>query len=233
MTRVGLIIPSSNRQVEQEMVRWYPEGVQAHVTRLRMTGEHRLSLDDLLARVGEAAAALDDARCDAVAFHCTANSMEHGLAGEERLLETLQASVRKGFTTTASAVRSALAALGARRIVLITPYDAHTTEEETAFLGAAGYEVVAQHPHALAGSDAYCATPPAYWAEAARRAARPDADVYFLSCANIACLGEIDALERALERPVVTSNQMVLWKTLREAGSRLAPAGLGRLFAAA
>ena len=36
--RVGLIIPSSNRMVEQEMVPAYPEGVCAHVTRLRMTG---------------------------------------------------------------------------------------------------------------------------------------------------------------------------------------------------
>ena len=36
--RVGLIIPSSNRMVEQEMAPAFPPGVVAHVTRLRMTG---------------------------------------------------------------------------------------------------------------------------------------------------------------------------------------------------
>ena len=37
--RVGLIIPSSNRMVEDEMVHAFPAGVRPHVTRLRMTGE--------------------------------------------------------------------------------------------------------------------------------------------------------------------------------------------------
>ena len=35
--RIGLIIPSSNRMVEQEMVRFAPAGVQMHIARLRMT----------------------------------------------------------------------------------------------------------------------------------------------------------------------------------------------------
>ena len=41
--RVGLVLPSSNRMAEQEMVRAFTEGVQAHVTRLRMTGANHLS----------------------------------------------------------------------------------------------------------------------------------------------------------------------------------------------
>ena len=40
--RVGLIIPSSNRMVEQEMVRHFPPEVEAHVMRLRMTGAHHV-----------------------------------------------------------------------------------------------------------------------------------------------------------------------------------------------
>ena len=48
--RVGLIIPSSNRMVEQEMLGFYPDGVVAHVNRLRMTGPNRKPLHDLLLR---------------------------------------------------------------------------------------------------------------------------------------------------------------------------------------
>ena len=36
--RLGLIIPSSNRMIEEEMVRHLPPAVVAHVARLRMTG---------------------------------------------------------------------------------------------------------------------------------------------------------------------------------------------------
>src|SRR6202051_1374547 len=84
--RIGLIIPSSNRMVEEEMVRHVPPGVTAHVARLRMTGAHRVSLDALLPQVKETAATLIDARCDVVAFHCTANSTSEGMAGEAKLL---------------------------------------------------------------------------------------------------------------------------------------------------
>ncbi len=48
--RVGLIIPSSNRMVEQEMVRWFPMDIQAHVNRLRMTGARHLAFPELLYR---------------------------------------------------------------------------------------------------------------------------------------------------------------------------------------
>src|ERR1700749_2457687 len=72
--RIGLIIPASNRMVEQEMVRHLPPGVVMQVMRLRMTGEHRGTLEALLPQVRQAAGLLLDARCDVVAFHCTANS---------------------------------------------------------------------------------------------------------------------------------------------------------------
>jgi len=75
--------------VEQEMVRYVPAGVQAHVARLRMTGRHHVPLADLLPRIEEAARTLTDARCDVIAFHCTAASTEAGLEGEERALEAV------------------------------------------------------------------------------------------------------------------------------------------------
>src|SRR5579859_7689567 len=121
MTRIGLVIPSSNRMVEQEMVRHVPPGVCAHVARLRMTGAHRVGIDALLPRVAEAAATLVDARCDVVAFHCTANSMAEGTAGDDKLIAALRRAGAPRATTTASAIRAALDALAARRIVLITP----------------------------------------------------------------------------------------------------------------
>ncbi len=48
--RVGIIIPSSNRMVEEEMVQAFPAGVQPHVTRLRMTGPNRAPLATVLPR---------------------------------------------------------------------------------------------------------------------------------------------------------------------------------------
>jgi maleate isomerase len=229
--RIGLIIPSSNRMVEQEMVRHLPPGFVAHVARLRMTGAHRVPIDELIPRVEDAASLLTDARCDVVAFHCTANSTAEGLQGEAKLLAALKRAVAPRVTSTATAIRAALDALAARRIVLLTPYSAHVTEEEAGFLNAAGYEVVYARGFALNGSDEYCATPAAFWRERALEAARPQADAYFLSCANISTFPIIEAVERRLNRPVIASNQAVIWHALSLLNATDRRNCPGRLFA--
>ncbi len=219
MARIGLIIPSSNRMVEQEMVRHVPPGVTAHVARLRMTGAHRVGIDALLPRVEEAAATLIDARCDVVAFHCTANSTSEGTEGEDKLTAALRRAAAPRATTTASAIRAAFDALSARRIVLITPYSQETTDHEAEFLRHAGYEVLAARGFALNGSDEYCATPAQFWRDRTLEAARPDADCYLLSCANISTFPIIAEIEQQLGRPLVSSNQAVIFDALRLLGT--------------
>jgi maleate isomerase len=227
--RIGLIIPSSNRMVEQEMVRYVPAGVQAHVARLRMTGPHHVPLAALLPRVEDAARTLTDARCDVIAFHCTAGSTEAGLEGEERALDAVARSGVPHATTTATAIRRAFAVLGARRIVLVTPYETETTEHEASFLRSAGYDVLSTTGFDLGGSDQFCATPAQFWRDRTIAAARSDADAYLISCANIATFAVIAELERELDRPVVTSNQAMLWDALTQLSAERG-AGPGRLF---
>src|SRR5262249_50231807 len=131
---------------------------------------------------------------------------------------------------TATAIRRALNALGSRRIVLVTPYSARTTQEEAEFLRSAGYEVVHAKGYDLGGSDAYCATPAEFWRERVIEAAHPTADGYFLSCANISAFGVIEAIEQALDRPLITSNQAVLWDALCRLSLNGRGACPGRLF---
>jgi maleate isomerase len=226
--RIGLIIPSSNRMVEQEMVRVLPDGATAHVARLRMTGPFERPIDELVPAVAGAAATLDDARCDAIAFHCTANSTSEGAGGEERLLAAMRGVTGRAVTTTATAIREALDILGVRRIALVTPYTRDVTEHEAQFFSDAGYAVAAYTALDLGGSDAFCGAPPATWEAALIGAERDDVDAYVLSCANIACFAVIERIERALQRPLVTSNQSVLWATLRAAAAPR-PDNLGRL----
>jgi maleate isomerase len=230
--RIGLIIPSSNRMVEGEMVRHLPPGFVAHIARLRMTGAHRVAIDELIPRVAEAAATLIDARCDIVAFHCTANSTAEGLEGEAKLLAALRQAGSARATTTASAIRHALDTLRARRIVLLTPYSAQTTDEEAEFLHRAGYDVIYARGFALKGSDEYCATPSQFWRDRAIDAARSQADAYLLSCANISVLPVIEEIEQTLDRPVVTSNQAVIFDALSLLGAADRRNCPGKLFQA-
>ncbi len=230
--RIGLIVPSPNKMSEPHFHRYAPDGVVTHTARLRMTGRHRMKLAELTPHIAGAAAMLADAGCDPIVFHCTANSMAEGVAAEQTIVRTISDATGVRATTTASATMAALKALGAGRIVLVSPYVRATHEHEIEFLTEAGIEIVAERNLGLDNSDAYVATPASMWLETLRELQTAQADAYFVSCANIRAMEMLDEMEAMVGRPVLTSNQVALWHALRLAGIDDPIAGIGRLFAA-
>jgi maleate isomerase len=228
--RIGLIIPASNRLTEPHFHRYAPDGVQTNVTRLRMTGPHRVPVLDLLPKIAEAAEMLADARCDVIVFHCTASSTESGRDAEARVVQTIRDATGVQATTTGSALLGAIGALGARRLVALSPYMEEASAREIAFLEEAGLEVVRDRSLNLPGSDEYLAVTPADWLRLIEEEADPNADAYLLSCTNIHTMEIIEPAERSVGRPVVASNQATLWTCLRMCGLQDQVPGLGALF---
>jgi maleate isomerase len=229
--RVGFIIPSSNRLAEPQLCRYAPAAAAVHFTRLRMTGKWRKPLPELKPRLADAAAALADTKPGLIVFHCTANSMENGLAGEAALIETITAASGCPALTTGQAITAALKRFAVQKLALITPYVKKTNEQEIEYLLEAGFEVV--HDVGLGlDSDGYVAVSPERWVEIVQENARADADAYLLSCTNTRTIEVIQELERLLNRPVITSNQATLWACLQRLEIRHNNAALGRLFAA-
>jgi maleate cis-trans isomerase len=85
-----------------------------------------------------------------------------------------------------------------------------------------------------------CATPAAFeaitprrWYELALENDSPQIDGVFLSCTNTTQIEAVDAIEQALGKPVVNSNQAVLWGCLSRLknafGDDWSIPGLGRL----
>ena len=88
--RIGLIIPSANSLTEPQFHRYLPPEVSAHIARLRMAGKFRKPLEELKSSLIEAAEALSDVRPAMIVFHCTANSMEKGLAHEAAIVDIIK-----------------------------------------------------------------------------------------------------------------------------------------------
>ena len=159
--RVGLIIPSSNRMVEQEMVHAFP--------RRRHTAHHaaahdraRTAWDMTSSSRGSRKRRARSPTPSATWWRSTAPRIRwrKGRAARRASSPRSQGSGARHATTTATAIRRALDALGARKIVLVTPYSQAVTDHEAEFLNDAGYDVIYAKGYELAGSDAYCATPP-------------------------------------------------------------------------
>jgi maleate cis-trans isomerase len=223
--RIGLIIPYSNSLTEPQFRHFLPPDVAVHVTRLQMTGKHHKTLPQLLDEVARAASALGDARCDVIVFHCTANSMEHGPAGEQLILETVRAHSGAIALSTAQAVVEAFRAQQMTRMVLVSPYQQAANDHEKHYLEELGFKIL--HDVALGVTpNEFLTVPPARWVEIVRANLRDEADGYFLSCTNTTQIDTIPLLEAELGKPVVNSNQATIWACAKRLGETLGPLAL-------
>jgi maleate isomerase len=221
--RIGLIIPSVNSMSEPQFNRFAPEGLAVHVTRARVAGEWKRPLNVMADEIAASARLLSDVAPDLIVFHCTDTSMTQGPQGESRILDIVRDAAGVEAVATSRLVLEALQSLGLRRLVLLSPYQSN--QNVIGYLQATGFAVV--HDVALALKPLeFAKVTPQEWTELARTNDRSDADGIFLSCTNTTQIEAIAEIERALGKPVVNSNQAVLWgcvKRLRPALGALPP----------
>jgi len=229
--RLGMLLPSGNAAAEPQISAMLPDGVSLHTTRLKLTGSTDDQLLAMTERIDEGAALLADARVDLILFHCTAVSM-WDTAMAESLPKQITAATGLPATATSQALLAAFRALGARRIVLVSPYIAAINEREATFLRAHQVDVLTAIGLGISEADDMFSIEPREWYRLVRAQQSDHADAYFISCAAVRSLEVIDDLERDLGRPVVTSNQAAAWHSLRSLGIRDTPSGYGRLFLA-
>jgi maleate cis-trans isomerase len=214
---IGLIIPSGNRLTEPQFNSYAPPGVGIHVTRLRMTGKFRKPLSELKRPLVEAAEALSDVKPGMIVFHCTANSMESGLAHEKAIIEIIEQASGCPTITTAQAITQAFDRFGIKKLVLISPYVKATNQLEVNYLTETGYTVLHELGLGLE-THAYSTVTPQEWKNIVKENTRTDADGYFLSCTNTRMIEAVEDLEDDLDKPVINSNQATLWACLKKLG---------------
>ncbi len=220
--RIGVIVPPTNTVNEAEWNRMAPEGVTIHSARMPLHTDttskagKRALLDDLR----KASADLAQAGVDVIAYGCTAGSMVSPIT---ELSDFMTQTVGVPAVTTAGALVDALAALGARRISVATPYHDALNEHERNFLAEHGFETLALTGlgYGANGPEEYkciARVPTDRVYALARSVDREEADAILISCTDLATLEVIPRLENELGKPAVSSNQATFWAALRAAG---------------
>ena len=227
--RLGMLLPSSNLAAEPDLAALLPLGCSVHTTRLKLAGSSHQELLAMTEKVEEAALLLKDAALDLIVFHCTGVSTLDPEMGD-RLTARIEAATGIPAMSTAHALIEAFQALEAKWIVLVSPYPEAVNDSETRFLEHFGVTVVKALGLGKTSGPSMIAVEPAEWYAHAIANRRADADAYFLSCTTIRALPIIAALERDIGRPVVTSNQAMVWHCLRKSGVQDRLEGFGRLF---
>ncbi len=227
IARIGFIVPSWNTVMEYEAMRMAPPGVSLHFARIPHTSDAEEVLLKMIHEAPHVAETLAHAKADAICFGCTGGSFVRPEADRE-IADRIREHTGIPATTTSTALVEALKAVGARRVVIASPYPVWLNERLAALLKRHGLEVLAARG---LGDDRPAKYPPEKAAELAREANVAEADAVFISCTNFRSLEVIEALEAELGKPVISSNTSALWKMLRMVGIGAAVPGAGRLFA--
>ncbi len=225
--RVGLIIPSVNSMSEPQFNHYAPPGMGIHIARARVAGPWKRPLPQMADEITLSAQLLSDVGPDLIVFHCTDTSMTQGPQGEGRILDLVKGATGIDAVATSRLVVEALQALKMKKLVLLTPYASNKAVVD--YLVATGHEVLADVALGLKAQE-FADVTPREWVELAHQHDRPDADGIFLSCTNTTQIDAIAEIERTLGKPVVNSNQAVLWGCMRRLGGRLgAPPAMPQL----
>ena len=229
--RIGFVLIATERNIEDEMTRLAPAGVGMHFSRVLMEGA--VNIENLAAQLGSMAAAagliMPGEHPDVVCYACTSGSV---VMGEEQVIaELTRGAPGSRATTLVTGVIAGLGAVGARRIVVGTPYLDEVNSIEKRYLEARGFEVLDIQGLNLSYDREMIRVAPDYLLEFAKAIDRPEADAVFISCGALRTLDVIEAIEDAIGKPAICSNQAMLWHCLRLAGVEDRIPGCGRLMA--
>ena len=230
--RIGVLLPSVNQAAEPQLRAMLPADIAIAVTRLKLVDSSEASLLGMARDVEPAAELLADAGVDIVVFHCTAVST-YSTELEASILARIQSATGLPCVATSQALVAALQALSARRVVLLSPYTAAVNDREAAYFAEHGFEILGNAGLDCRTGREMMAIAPQAWHAFATRHAHARADAYVLSCTTVRTAETIEALERSLGRPVVTSNTAVAWYCMRKLDALPGVPGYGRLLARA
>jgi len=227
--KIGYVLLATEQTIQDDVMRLRPEGVGIHFTRAAIpdsiTSETLGSQIDLLAEC--ASTLLPDGSLDVICYACTSGSL---VMGEDRVHEELNKGAPKARATSLiSGVIRALRQINAQKIVVATPYLDEINAKEVVYLEDAGFEVLSISGLNLEKDSDMVRVTSDFIVEFAESIDRPDADAVFISCGALRSLGVIQQIETALGKPVIGSNQAMIWDTLRLAGINDKIEGYGRL----
>ena len=220
---IGVMTPAMNTVVQPELELLRPAGVTNQMQRFRLGGD--AVSDDL---IGEAQKLMD---CNPVAL-AIGLTTDAGPGGVQKLAARcaeLADAVGVPVCNASEADHAALRAFGAKKVAVVTPFNAEIDQNVKANVEAAGFEVVAIKGTEAPSLPAICETPLDDIRAVFRQVAGADCDAILQVGTALPVVAMIEELETELGKPIVACNAAVYWQTLRAAGVTDAVPGYGQL----
>lgn len=206
----GVLIPATNTTVEVEYTRLLPPSLQAHYARLGKSQDVAFepSLDEDLKYQSQL---LGNARVEAIALTQSSASMaddEYDTKAKRYMSE----AARVPALTSAEAIGEAIGALDTKRVALVSPYS-QSVMARTKRYYEMRFGVTVAASEGFAASDSYSigALSADNATDAFKRMDLTQIDALVVLGGNFPTMQFISAWEEEFAKPVLTTNQVVIW----------------------
>lgn len=212
LARVGLLVPSSNTVMEQDLGRGLRDVATVHAARMHLVETTEAAEVEMLdSYLPQAVADVASLKPDVTVFGCTSAGAVRGPDYDRELCARIEQESGAAAVSTIASVSKAISATGRSRIAVLTPYVDELNDKIRNSLEASGLEVLDIEGFGIDDNfDLATPTPQEILARALSLVRRTEPELLFISCTNFQALSAREAIEAAARVPVVTSNSAVI-----------------------
>jgi maleate cis-trans isomerase len=235
MVTVGLLYPGHSAEDDFPALETRVDGAVRLPVVITSVGEDAHRVDALLdlggsERLADGVAQLAAEKPDSVMWACTSGSFVFGPEGARDQASGVAAAAGVPASSTSIAFVDAARHLDVRRVAVAASYPDDVAQHFVGFLQAGGVEVVAMGSHGIFTAAEVGTLEPEQVVAMVTAADHPDAEAVLVPDTAMHTLAIISELEAAVGKPVLTANQVTVWKGLQLLGPVPDLPGLGALF---
>ena len=229
--RIGLIALATDFMIEKDFINVIKDKeIDFFVNRIEcynpLTKENLIKMSDKVTEVTNNI--LPNENIDCVVYGCTSGTIATGHNVIEKKVRA--AKPKAELTTPSTAAIKALKKLKVKKLAIFTPYSKKLNNEVVEYFNEEKFDVVSNSYLDIAADYDIGKVDQDFIYDSLVNMNIEDADALFISCTALPVLNIIDRLEKKLSKPVLSSNQTLIWDTLEKIGKNNNIKGFGSLF---
>ena len=229
--RIGLIALASDIIIEKDFLRIIKDqDIDFFVNRIEiynpLTSENLIRMSQKVTDVTKDI--LPNQKIDCVVYGCTSGTIAAGYDTIEEKIHLAKPEAK--VTTPSTAIVKALKQLKIKNVAVFTPYMKDLNNDVIEFLKKENFNVTSNSYFDIKNDTDIGKVDPEYLYDVLSKMDLKDADALFVSCTALPVLQIIQKLEKKLNKPVLSSNQALIWDTLKNIGKNVSINGFGKLF---
>ena len=229
--KIGLITLSTDLTMENDFYSISKDlPLDVFVNRIKnynpLTKENLLKMYDQLESVTKDI--LPNEKINTIAYGCTSGTIA---IGKEKIKEKIQIAKPGCYITTpiTSAIK-ALNKMKIKKIAIFTPYPDSVNKSVFEYFSKEKIEVLSFSSFNLDSDLEIGKVDPNYLLEVLTKMEISDAEGLFVSCTALPVLKILDQVETKIKKTVLSSNQTLIWDSIRSVGYNSPVSGYGKLF---